>query len=82
MSAFRKNLLVSSILTCLMCAAPTADTAAQASVPDFSSNGVGWIAINRDFVAVPGGPSPVSNDVAHPYVLNGIPGAQPTYRVA
>jgi len=59
-----------------------AEAAAPASVPDFSANQVGWIAINRDFVAVPGGPSPVSNDPAHPYVLNGIPGVQPTYRVA
>jgi hypothetical protein len=41
-----------------------------------------WIAINRDFLAVPGSPPPVSNDPAHPYVLNGIPGQQPTYRVA
>jgi hypothetical protein len=59
-----------------------AEVAAQAPLPDFSANQVGWIAINRDFIAVPGGPRPVSNDLAHPYVLNGIPGAQPTYRVA
>ena len=58
------------------------ESAGQAPVPDFSSNGVGWISINRDFAAVPGGPRPVSNDPAHPYVLNGIPGAQPNYRVA
>jgi hypothetical protein len=82
MSAFREKLLVSSVLTCLVCAALTADASAQSPVPDFSSNGMGWIAVNRDFVAVPGGPRPVSNDSAHPYVLNGIPGAQPTYRVA
>jgi hypothetical protein len=77
-----KRLLVSGVLTGLMCTALTAEAAAQASVPDFSSNGAAWIAINRDFVAVPGSPRPVSNDPAHPYVLNGIRGAQPTYRVA
>jgi hypothetical protein len=68
----------------LACAASAAEVASQqnSSPPDFSSNQVGWIAINRDFVAVPGGPHPVSNDPAHPYVLNGIPGRQPTYRVA
>jgi hypothetical protein len=47
-----------------------------------SSNSSAWVAINRDFLAVPGSPPPVSNDPAHPYVLNGIRGQQPTYRVA
>jgi hypothetical protein len=75
-----RRLLASGALTGLLCTAVMAESAAP--VADFSSNGVGWVAINRDFAAVPGGPRPVSNDPAHPYVLNGIPGSQPTYRVA
>lgn len=77
-----KKLLASGGLAGLLCAGLAAAAAAQSPLPDFSSNNVGWIAINRDFVAVPGSPAPVGNDVAHPYVLNGIPGQQPTYRVA
>ena len=50
-------------------------------VPDFSSNQVGWIATNPDFIAVPGGPSPTRSDPGHPYVPNNS-GAQPTFRVA
>ena len=46
----RKTFLVSGVLAGLICAAVGAE--AQAPVPDLSSNGVGWIAINRDFVAV------------------------------
>src|ERR1700686_3091229 len=62
----------------------TADAAAQTaagSPPDFSSNGVAWIATSQDYIAVPGGPSPTTNDPKHPFVPNGR-GAQPTYRVA
>ncbi len=75
-------LLASGLVAGFAGMAVVAEAVAQAPVPDFSANQVGWIAINRDFIAVPGGPRPVSNDTAHPYVLNGIPGAQPTYRVA
>jgi hypothetical protein len=77
-----KRLLASATLTGLVCAGLAAEAAAQAITPDFSSNNAAWIAINRDFLAVPGSPPPVSNDPAHPYVLNGIPGKQATYRVA
>src|SRR5215469_3069692 len=77
-----KRLLASSAFTGLLCAGFAAEPAAQAIIPDFSSNGSAWIAINRDFLAVPGSPPPISNDPAHPYVLNGIPGKQATYRVA
>jgi hypothetical protein len=66
----------------LVCAGLAAEAAAQAIIPDFSSNSAAWIAINRDFLAVPGSPPPVSSDPAHPYVQNGTPGKQPTYRVA
>jgi hypothetical protein len=83
MSTCTKGMFFASgLLTGFACMALAAEAAAQAPLPDFSANQVGWIGINRDFVAVPGGPRPVSNDLAHPYVLNGIPGAQPTYRVA
>ncbi len=77
-----KRLLASVALAGLMCVLLAADAAAQASIPDFSANSSAWIAINRDFLAVPGSPPPVSNDPAHPYVQNGIPGQQATYRVA
>ena len=53
-----------------------------ASVPDFSSNGVAWAGgVGRDFAAVPGSPSPLRQDPAHPFVPNGT-GKQPTYRIA
>ena len=77
-----KRLLASAAFTGLLCAGLAAEAAAQASIPDFSSNSSAWIAINRDFLAVPGSPPPISNDPSHPYVLNGTPGQQPTYRVA
>ena len=77
-----KRLLASAVLTGLLWAALAAEAAAQALPPDFFSNNSAWIAINRDFQAVPGSPPPVSNDPAHPYVLNGTPGKQATYRVA
>src|SRR5579862_960936 len=77
-----KRLLASAALAGLLCAGLAAGSAAQAIIPDFSANNSAWVAINRDFVAVPGSPPPVSNDPAHPYVLNGIPGQQATYRVA
>ena len=83
MSTCTKGMFFASgLLAGFACMALAVEAAAQAPLPDFSANQVGWIAINRDFVAVPGGPRPVSNDLTHPYVLNGIPGAQPTYRVA
>ena len=53
-----------------------------AAIPDFSSNGTGWQTGNGgEFTAVPGSPSPVRQDPAHPYVGNG-QGKQPTYRIA
>jgi hypothetical protein len=54
---------------------------ANASVPDLSSNNAGWVSIGTDWVAVPGGPAPVTDDPAHPYVPNNT-GKQPTFRVA
>jgi hypothetical protein len=48
--------------------------------PDFSSNNAGWVSIGTDWDAVPGGPAPVTDDPAHPYVPNNT-GKQPTFRV-
>ena len=42
---------------------------------------MGWVSVGTDWEAVPGGPQPVTNDPAHPYVPNNT-GAQPTFRVA
>jgi hypothetical protein len=60
------------------------------SVPNFSSGPTtGWVAagfgFGTDFVALPNGPKPVTNDPAHPYVTNADAarlGKQPTFRVA
>ena len=53
------------------------------ATPDFSSTG--WAAPNgTDFIKVPGSPSPVVSDPAHPYINNGIAartGQQPNYRI-
>ncbi len=49
--------------------------------PDFSADNAGWVSIGTDYVAVPGGPKPVTFDPAHRYVPNGS-GQQPTFRVA
>ena len=52
------------------------------SPPDFSSNLTAWAGgIGVDFTPVPGSPSPMRQDPAHPFVPNGT-GKQPTYRVA
>jgi len=80
MAAFSKErVLMSGVMAGALCV--TCTVRAFAQVPDFSSNNVGWIALNRDFAAVPGSPPPVANDRSHPYVENGT-GAQPTYRIA
>ena len=49
------------------------------SVPDFSSDQVGWVAVG-DLTPVSGKPSPVRQDPAHRYVPNNV-GGQPTYRM-
>jgi hypothetical protein len=85
MSAFslRERLLAGGVLTGLVCASLTAEVAAQrsGSAPDFSSDQAAWIAMSNDFIPVPGSPSPVSFDPAHPYVGNNR-GTQPTFRIA
>jgi hypothetical protein len=73
------NVLLASVALAALTTAGAAQQ--QAAVPDFSANQVAWIAVNPDFVAVPGGPSPARNDPAHPFVPNNT-GAQPTFRIA
>ena len=55
-----------------------------APIPDFQSKNVSWTAINSDFTPVPGSPSPVTFDRAHPFFRNDQArdnNGQATYRV-
>lgn len=49
--------------------------------PDFSSNGIGWIAIDSNFRPRDNAPGPVVSDASHPFVPNNTDD-QPTFRVA
>jgi len=68
-------------LAALICVGTSGEVTAQriTSVPDFSSNQVGWVAVG-DLTPVPGKPSPIRQDPAHRYVPNNV-GGQPTYRM-
>jgi hypothetical protein len=81
--ASRDTSLAVGLLTGVLCAALTAEVAAQSSTsaPDFSSHQAAWIAAGNDFIPVPGGPRPVSFDPAYPYVPNNT-GRQATFRIA
>jgi hypothetical protein len=72
------------VLAALLCAGATgAKSAAPTAVPNFSSDEtVGWLSAGTEFISLPTGPHPVTPDPAHPYVLNGRRGQQPTLRVA
>jgi hypothetical protein len=64
----------------------SAQIAAQAApIPDFSLGGLGWTngPAQADYVAVPGSPSPITADPAHPHVLNFAinQGKQPSFRI-
>ncbi len=77
-------LLTGGASLAVLCAMFVGSALAQSpeSVPDFSSNGTAWQTGNGgEFAAVPGSPSPVRQDPAHPFVPNG-QGKQPTYRIA
>jgi hypothetical protein len=52
-----------------------------AGPPDFSAGNAGWVTIGTDWMALPGGPPPVTSDPTHPYVGNNT-GKQPTFRIA
>jgi hypothetical protein len=73
--------LLGSLLTGIAMARLLAAAEAHASPPDFSANQAAWIAVGNDFIPVPGGPKPVSNDPKYPYVPNN-PVRQPTFRIA
>jgi hypothetical protein len=83
----RNSLLAVGAVAGLAFAAAAPKLAAEqgGSVPDLSSNDAAWVLTNGDYIAVPGGPSPVYNDPAHPFVTNNVfraTGAQPSFRVA
>src|SRR5580692_5624177 len=87
MKAFAlRGILAAGVLAGLTAAVGNAPAAAEekAAPPDFSSNNVGWVALNGGgpfFEPVPGRLPPVSQDPAHPFVPNGV-GRQPTFRIA
>ena len=78
--ALREARLAGGLAT-LFCVGMSGQVTAQSttSVPDFSSNQVGWVAVG-DLMPVAGKPSPVRQDPAHRYVPNNV-GGQPTYRM-
>ena len=72
---------IAALAACLLTAAPVA-APAQEKIPNFSSDPtVGWLSGGTEFIAMPTGPHPVTNDPAYPYVRNGR-GRQPTFRIA
>ena len=82
-----RRVVTGGLVAGLLCAgavfvqAPAAQGAANA-IPNFADDAtVGWLAVGTEFIAMPTGPHPVTNDPAHPYVPNGR-GQQPTLRVA
>jgi hypothetical protein len=80
----REKLLAGSVLLGSFAAANMPAAAQEKATPDFSSNNVGWVALNGNgpfFEAVPNEVPPVNQDPAHPFVPNGI-GKQPTFRIA
>ena len=84
--AMRKRMLAGGVSAALLWAAPIVPAVAQqnTAVPDFSSNGVGWVGLNGNgpfFEPVAGRLPPLTQDPAHPFVPNGV-GRQPTYRIA
>ncbi len=82
----RRDVFIASTIAGLVSVALMGAAAAQqSSVPDFSSNNVGWLHFNVDFSIVPGGTSPLHNDPAHPRISNqeaARTGKQPNYFVA
>ena len=81
----KAKLLAGGIVTGLVFAAMTGVAAQQSAPPDFSSNQAGWLTFDVEFRAVPGGPSPVRNDPAHPRVSNAEAartGKQPTFLIS
>jgi len=68
------------LLAGLLAGACTGAAVAQSPL-DLSSGDTAWISEGTEWVAVPGGPQPVTFDPKFPYVPNNT-GKQPTFRVA
>src|SRR5262245_745852 len=78
LSATRHRFLLGAAFA-LLIAAP--GSAQNASPPDFSSNQTTWAGIGGgEWIPVPDGPRPVTQDPRYKYVPNGT-GAQPTFRI-
>ena len=69
----------------LICMAASNAPGAPVTIPDFSRGGLGWTngLAQADLTPVPGSPSPIRPDPAHPLVLNAaiLEGKQPTFRI-
>ena len=82
-----RHLLLAGGACAVLVSALVVQVAAQpkASPPDFSLGGLGWTEgpAQADYIAVPGSPSPITADPAHPHVENGAinRGKQPTFRI-
>jgi len=74
------DILVSLCIGTAICVHP-ASSSAQTSIPDFSSNAVGWIAQGVNFQLPSHGPHQVVNDPGYPFRPPGR-GEAPTFRVA
>jgi hypothetical protein len=79
----RAGVLIGLLCTAVSLATARAQGAAneETLIPDFSSNGVGWIAQGVNFQSPASGPHQVTNDPAHPFRPPGR-GEAPTWRIA
>jgi hypothetical protein len=82
-----QRLLAVGALAAILCTTAHRNAAAGqgASIPDFTSGNAGWVFGFGEYIAIPGEPSPTTNDPVHPYVSNQdsrARGVSPTYRVA
>ena len=79
-------LLAGSVMAAVVATIFAASAQPAKSIPDFSSGQASWSQGNGvNFIAVPGSPSPVANDPAHPHYSNAEArrlGIEPTYRIA
>jgi hypothetical protein len=82
MSLLRERTLASTVAAGLLTAwAVPAMAQQQTTPPNFSPDlTVGWVGVG-EFLPVPGGVPPVTNNPKYPYVPNG-QGRQPTFRIA
>src|SRR5262247_2567893 len=74
-----------SIAALCLAGAATAVLAQNAktnAIPDFYQDGIGWVTRSNDFLPPKRGLGPVTDDPAHPYVMESRPGRPQTFRVA